>query len=159
MGEVCLEEPEIASKLGAERAEDGVGAASGAESVGLGREAGLEDGLEEEEEEFLDDTVLKGGWGIVEGGAELAAGDGAGGGWVGGGADEEMSNGAPEVGAARGGEDGHLEGEEGAEVGEVDGDPGGEGASVVGAGPLVGEDPEVELLKEASEIGKRRGIG
>lgn len=39
-------------------------------------------------------------------------------------------------------------------MGEVDGVLRGEGAGVVGAGALVGEDPEVELLEESGEVGE-----
>lgn len=136
-----------------------MGAAAGAEGVGLGGEAGLKRRLEEKEQELLEYAVLEGGRGGVEEGPKLAAGDRAGGRRVDGGAEEEVGGGAPGVGAAGGGEDGDLESEEGAEVGEVDGTPRGEGAGVVGAGALVGEDPEVELFEESGEVRKRRAVG
>ena len=50
--------------------------------------------------------------------------------------------------------DGVSEGEEVVEVVGVDGIAGREGASGVGAGALVGEDPEIELGEEAGEVGE-----
>lgn len=87
--------------MGADGADGGVGPAAGAEGVGLRRETGLEDGLEEQEEELLDDAVLERGRRVGEAGFELAAGDGDGGRGVGRGADEEVRGGAPGEGGWR----------------------------------------------------------
>lgn len=50
--------------------------------------------------------------------------------------------------------DGVSEGEEVVEVVGVDGVAGREGAGGVGAGALVGEDPQVEFGEEAGEVGE-----
>lgn len=59
--------------------------------------------------------------------------------------------------------DGAPEGQEGMERAEMNGVAGRERAGHVGAGALVGEDPEVELRQEAREVrehgGGRRGEG
>lgn len=82
--EVGLEEPEIASKVGADSAEESVSIAAGAESVGLGRELGLKEGFQEEKEKLLNDAVLEGRRGGGEEGVELTAGQRASGGGIGG---------------------------------------------------------------------------
>lgn len=84
MTEVGLEEPEIASKVGADSAEESVSIAAGAESVGLGRELGLKEGFQEEKEKLLNDAVLEGRRGGGEEGVELTAGQRASGGGIGG---------------------------------------------------------------------------
>lgn len=130
-----------------------MGPAPGAEGVGLGGEAGLEDGLEEQEEELLDDVVLERGRRVGEAGGELVARDGDRGGGVGGGAEEEVRGGAPgegRVAAERGG----AEAEEGVEGGQRHGLARREGAGGVGAGALVGEQPEVEAGGVAGEVGE-----
>lgn len=141
--------------MGADGADGGVGPAAGAEGVGLRRETGLEDGLEEQEEELLDDAVLERGRRVGEAGFELAAGDGDGGRGVGRGADEEVRGGAPGEGGVAA-EGGGAEAEEGVEGGELDGVAWREGARGVGAGSLVREEPEIEAGGVPGEVGEGR---
>lgn len=133
-----------------------MGPSSRAEGVGLGGEPGLEDGFEEQEEELLDDVVLERWRGVGEAGIELAAGDGHGGRGVGWGADEEVGGGTPGEGGVAA-EGGGAEAEEGVEGRERDGLARREGASSVGAGALVGEEPEVEAGCVAREVGEGGG--
>lgn len=120
----------------------------------LGGEARFEDGLEQQQEELLDDAVLERGRRVGEAGLELAAGNGDGGGRVGGGADEKVGGGAPGEGGVAA-ERGGAEAEEAVERGERDGLARGEGARGVGAGALIGEEPEVEAGGVAGEVGER----
>lgn len=120
----------------------------------LGGEARLEDGLKQEEEELLDDAVLERRRRVRESGLELAAGDGDGGGWVSGGAEEEVRGGAPGEGGVAA-ERGGAEAEEAVEGGERDGVARRECARGVGARALVGEQPEVEAGGVAGEVGER----
>jgi hypothetical protein len=122
--------------------------------VRLWGEARLEDGLEEEEEELLNDAVLERRRRVRESGLELAAGDRDGGGRVGGGAEEEVRGGAPGEGGVAA-ERGGAEAEEAVEGGERDGVARREGARGVGACALVGEEPEVEAGGVAGEVGER----
>lgn len=73
-----------------------MGGAAGSEGVGLLRESGFIDGLEDHKEDLLDDPVLEGGGlGGGEKGLDLALGEGGEVGLVAGGADEEVEAAAP----------------------------------------------------------------
>lgn len=131
-----------------------MGVPAGSESVGLGRETGLENGFKYHEQDLLNDPVRKARL-LVLLVLELALGYGPGRGSVVGAPDEVVGlGGVPGVVSTN---DSVSEGEEVAEEVGVDGAARRESAGDVGTAALVGEDPEVEFGKEAGEVGECGG--
>lgn len=152
LAQIPFEEPQVPSEVTPNGSNNGVGGSPGSKRVRFGGESSFEDGFENHQQNLLNNTVLEAGRVGLESVTESAFGERIGS--VVWGAEERVGLVVPDETTA---DNGVAEREEGVEDWGVDCVAWRESSRGVGAGALVGEEPEVEVGEETGEVGEGGG--